>query len=665
MGKKGRLLLLLGAVIALGVPVWLWFSQPPKRQPPADYSSDKRPDRPASTPDDLERFVGSEACARCHEKISRQYAQSGMARSWRAVDEQTLGDFGNATVEDDKSGYRYRVLREEGRIFQEETRLAPEGESSHQLRVQADYTVGSGNHAQAMVAEHNGYLHQLPIAWFSASKSWRLNPGYELVNHRFSRAIPPGCVECHGPIAAYEAPTRNRFQTPLAEGIGCERCHGPGREHVAYWDDVHARNLPALPPKDPEAFARASMVHPRRDNPHRTNDVCMQCHLQGDVTVFQPGSGPFCFRPGEDLSAHRLDFLVKTDQPESFGLASHGARMMQSRCYLESEPKLTCIHCHDPHLPTRAFAPSYFDARCTDCHPPASCMREVPPGMEKKAEGCVGCHMPRRPTREGQHLVFTDHWIRKRPASKQPSPMVLSANADVELINIWPGADPHRLRLGCAYVKLHETVGPQTQALERGLRILLEAKQKGHEDVESRYSLGSALIGLQRGADAIDVLQGVVSNHPGHLQARFRLGIAWDQVKQYDRAVREYEAVIASAPAWMEPYPLLARLYLFREQPQPAIALLERQRKYNPDAGTFAQLAMARHLQGESIDTLMSLLDEALRRDPRLVQAYLYRAYFHTTTGKLDQARASYRAALAIEPGNPIALDGLKGLEGR
>jgi hypothetical protein len=73
-----------------------------------------------------------------------------------------------------------------------------------------------------------------------------------------------------------------------------------------------------------------------------------------------------------------------------------------SRCFDESDGRLKCTTCHDPHtlLPASVSA---FDAKCLGCHAPAAC-----PVSRKD---CASCHMPRE--KQMMHSDFADHWIRK------------------------------------------------------------------------------------------------------------------------------------------------------------------------------------------------------------------------------------------------------------
>lgn len=650
------LLLVLGAG---GVGALCWLS---RRAPPAATSRQpaSAPARSeAHRPDRLAGFVGDQVCAGCHSEIAESYSRSGMSHSWQGIDDSPpAGAKALNDVHDPHSSLVYTVVRDGDRFFVTE-RSAQRSEDPLERRVEARYLVGSGNHAQTLVSETNGYLHQMPVAWFAADGEWRLNPGYESFNHRFERPVPPGCIGCHGTIAEHVEPTRNRYRHPIPDGIGCERCHGPGARHVAHWNGIAAE---ASAPIQRSTDADPTIVNPGRLPADRGNDICLQCHLQGDVTLYAQGRDPFSFRPGDRLREHRLDLLARTERPEAFGVASHGARLIRSKCFRESDGGLTCFRCHDPHRPVADFQPGVFNARCIECHQPEACGREAPPAEKQEPAGCTVCHMPQRSTREGQHLVFTDHWIRARPV-EEPEPEQLAPNADVELVSPWPDHQPDRSRLGSAYVLLHETMGPQFTALGMGVQLLLEESRSPELDEQELYWLGSGLVSLRRSRDAIAVFEQLLQRQPDHLQARFRLAIAYDQLQDYDRAVRLYERLITDDPEWIDPYPLVSRIHLFRRDPDRAIPLLKQQITLLPDATAWANLATARWLEGTPIDECLQDVERALRLDPRSIDALLVQAHFLTVSGRTADAMETYRRILAIDPQNATARAQLEKLE--
>lgn len=606
---------------------------------------------------ELADYAGSIACEACHAEIAADYRASAMARSWRRIEQPLPESFTRqSSFVDPKSGYQYRLFVDGGRVYQEEASDEPEG--AHRLLREATYLVGSGTRAQSMVSAENGYLCQMPLGWFADVQAWKLSPGYELHNWRFSRPIIPGCIACHGSPVAHRQPTRNRYDLPVEDGISCERCHGPGRDHVEHWKMDAAR--PSTEQSD------GAIVNPARLSADRANDVCLQCHLQGDVTVFAEGAHAYSFHPGDRLTEHRLDYLIRTDSPQEFGIASHGGRMMRSRCYLESGRSMTCTVCHDPHRPVTAFKREFFDSKCMTCHTQESCHRAVPAGQTRISGGCTQCHMPTRKSVESQHLAMTDHWIRRTsdgPAAVPAQSEAVDAKSAVELVSAWPLADPDQGHLGTAYVLLHETMGPHPAALDRAIELLNSALRSEPRRHEARFWLASALISRYRSSEAVPILRELLAERPDWHLARFRLAIAYDQLRQYRDAIAQYRQVIEQTPDWMEPYPLLARLYLFQRDSSSAAQLLKQQLTHQDDAGAYASLALARRLGGAPLAESLELIDNALRLDPRQSAAYLNRAALLSEAGQVQGAVFDFERALAIEPGNAAAQAGLQALK--
>ncbi len=579
-----------------------------------------------------------------------------MSHSWQPATTSALPPdaAAAATVADALEGYRYQVAIDGDRIDQVETRG---DDPAHRLQRRADYLVGSGRHALALVSAENGYLTQLPLAWFRSTGSWRMNPGYELKNHRFSRPITPGCIACHGTEAVHEPPAPNRFVLPIPAGIACRRCHGEARRHVAYWSGADKKEA------QPEAAAR--LVHPARLPPARANDLCLQCHLQGDVTVYRRGRSALEFSPGDDLREHRHDFLVALQRHESLGVASHGARMLGGRCYTASQGRLTCILCHDAHRPAGDVSAEQYDRKCATCHTPESCAREVPRDAVPADTGCVACHMPQRAAQEGIHLVFTDHAIVRHappPDRVAPPPPLPPPDAEVDLVSCWPGEEPPAAVRGAAYVLFHEAMGPQKPALRRGRQLLSAAVTHDPADQPSRYYLASAQLGLGAGPQAVALLRELLQDEPAWPAARYRLALAYELAGDAASAIEQYERLRREAPGWSEPYPRLAQLYLATQRPAAAVAVLRQQLSYQADPLALAQLALARRLQGDSHAAALAEVTRALQLDPRSSTAYLHRATLFLLIGENDQAAADFQRVLRIDPGNAQALQALEAL---
>ena len=85
-----------------------------------------------------------------------------------------------------------------------------------------------------------------------------------------------------------------------------------------------------------------------------------------------------------------------------------------------------CGTCHDAH------AGSTRQAACLDCHKPHA----------NGGADCAGCHMPKGRSREGEHVVYTDHTIARKPGSvaalKELRPFAWMAPTERE----WALAEP-------------------------------------------------------------------------------------------------------------------------------------------------------------------------------------------------------------------------------
>jgi hypothetical protein len=182
--------------------------------------------------------------------------------------------------------------------------------------------------------------------------------------------------------------------------IGCERCHGPGGHHVA----AVAAGFSSLETAGPGESSGAAI-----------NEMCGKCHSM--------------HRP-EVISAPRTDPVWNRFQ---------ALALTWSRCFKESEGKLSCVTCHDPHR-NRETSPARNEAKCLGCHgspkanPTASKRSPTSTARGKPAtgkddstraqtvcpvnptRGCIECHMPRN-WQQGTHSFKTDHFIRVREGS--------------------------------------------------------------------------------------------------------------------------------------------------------------------------------------------------------------------------------------------------------
>ena len=245
-------------------------------------------------------YVGTAACANCHEEIADQYATHSMGRSAMALDASVaLQQIENATF--DADGFRYKVTNEDGQWVHHQGRIQADGTEIASMDLVAQHLIGSGNHGQSFLVQRDQYLFMSPITWYPDKQIWHLSPGYEKTNSQFNRPVVDTCLYCHTDQSKAISNTLNKYASPAisAHAIGCERCHGPGQAHAAK-QDSETTNI----------GEDDSIVNPGRLDFARREAICQQCHLSGAARVTKNGKKLSDFRPGEPLESAYTIFTV-------------------------------------------------------------------------------------------------------------------------------------------------------------------------------------------------------------------------------------------------------------------------------------------------------------------------------------------------------------------
>ncbi len=357
-------------------------------------------------------YVGDAACTACHEDIATDYRQHSMGRSLTPLDspQQVAQVAHNVNREDNDNarnvftagGFRYEVLHKDGKVFHRQSRVADDGGELAVIEEQIQYAIGSGHHGQSYLVDRDGFLFMSPITWYPDKQIWDLSPGYHKTNSQFNRPVIEICLYCHANRAPRVPYTTNRYAQPPFEGfaIGCERCHGPGAQHVS----LHQAG-------DVVDSGDHKIVNPARLEPALREAVCQQCHLSGVARVLKPGRSLYDYRPGQSPDTCFSTFVLRPELVDNERLVGQVEQMYQSRCYQGSDGKLGCISCHDPHrLPTAQERTAFYRDRCLQCHPPDDCQIEEPARKEANQDSCMVCHMPRHET-EVRHASAVNHRI--------------------------------------------------------------------------------------------------------------------------------------------------------------------------------------------------------------------------------------------------------------
>jgi predicted CXXCH cytochrome family protein len=312
------------------------------------------------------QFVGSKACESCHKTTYDRWVKTRMANivvDPKAHPEAILGDFStpNPVVSFKKEDIAFTYgSRWKQRYF---------------TKVGNDYFV-------------------LPAQWDVTNRTWSR---YHVENgtdwwtkyypdENSKRPTGPLCDGCHS--VNYNIATKQ----PTEWNVGCERCHGAGGDHV-------------------RAPSKQNIVNPARLDFVRGNDVCIQCHSQGQP-LKKPLDGvyydwPVGYQPGDRLSdyweleEHKLGEETFTHFSEG---SAHKNRM-QGNDFVTSvmyRRGISCWSCHDVHgTGNRAEVIRTGNDLCLSCHgqtspagPRGSLEEHTHHSATSAGSQCIACHAP-------------------------------------------------------------------------------------------------------------------------------------------------------------------------------------------------------------------------------------------------------------------------------
>jgi hypothetical protein len=430
--------------------------------------------------------VGSKSCATCHRSIYDSYQKSGMAgTSGRTGDRKE--SFERATFD------QYSVTPE--------YQLSLGNEVVRRL----EWFVGSGGLGRSYLISRNGFLFQAPVSYYAKAAKWDVSPGFGAGRHTdFTRPVETGCLQCHASRLQPIAGTLNGFRSPpfLEGGVSCERCHGPGSEHV-------------------RSAGKRPVVNPAKLDPARRDSVCAQCHLTGAARLARGGAK--AYRPG-DLLSDSLAVFTWVSSGSTVNATSHMEKLSQSRCLTSSGSRMWCGTCHDPH-----GAASDFNAKCLGCHSRTECTR---------GPACTTCHMPQTQAASMDHVAFTDHSIPRKPGTAP-------ATADQrELAPFWRNAFSSRDE-AVAYALVAQT---ESDVRPKAFELLVEAAERNPKDIPILAQLAQFYDRMREEDRAASLYQRVLVLDPNHVATAVNLGVFLARQGRVTDAIALWEKALSRAP---------------------------------------------------------------------------------------------------------------------
>jgi len=361
---------------------------------------------PSPQPVPRSEYAGDESCRSCHASEFDTFERTAHHLTSRFPNAQTIaGKFtsGANVLTTFNPLLSFRMEEKDGSFNQVAVTGEPPHVSYHRERI--DFVIGSGGKGQTYLYWRGDRLFELPVSYWTELGRWVNSPGYLDGVADFDRPVDPRCLECHATYihSVSASLSGNEFDKSSAVlGISCERCHGPGRAHVALFQSP------------PASITDTRIVNLAKLSRDLGLGVCGQCH----GGLGRPLAPAFSYRPGEPL-----DKFIELQQPgPQENVDVHGnqiALLERSKC-LQASGSLTCWTCHDEHAQERPAAS--YSQRCLTCHKPENCGLFAKLGRAI-ASDCVDCHMPVQDSHvivsddNGRHVSahVRNHWIKVYP----------------------------------------------------------------------------------------------------------------------------------------------------------------------------------------------------------------------------------------------------------
>ena len=327
------------------------------------------------------------ACAGCHASQAKTQPDTPMGRGMQWPDADPLFKT-HPDLTFRKGLYTYTVRSEKDQPVYSVT------DGSRTITLPIHWSFGKG--AQTWVLEKDGQLLESMVSYYPSIDGLEITTGDqdltpqnldEAVGRKLREGEPRDCFGCHSSGDVVKGTLHLQMLEP---GVTCEHCHSGADSHMlaAIQGEAYGTAPPDL----------------RKLTSEDISNFCGQCHRTWETVVRSNWRGPVDVR----------------FQPY---------RLANSKCFDGTDPRISCIACHNPHQDLVTDEKSY-DSKCLACHASkgdsASVSRQAAEHRDAKAcpvasANCASCHMPKVKLPNGL-VTFHDHEIRiAKPGTPYPN----------------------------------------------------------------------------------------------------------------------------------------------------------------------------------------------------------------------------------------------------
>ncbi len=278
-------------------------------------------------------FIGSKRCGECHRFLYHQQQRASRhAQTLRlGADLRDVPLPSRAVADPHFPGLSHSFTRISADRIEIKSRIADRA-----IGAIIEYAVGSGRHGITMVAkDEQGIDRELRVSYFGEGQTWGETKGITAPprepGDQIGLALAPKplrhCLHCHSTWFGAVDISRSAPKGPeaLDRGIGCERCHGPGLNHIKAVES---------------GFAQAAIALSARSPSNAKLQSCTECHAS--------------------------DGSIEPSDPEF--TRAQGTTLLFSRCFTATGGQLGCTTCHDPHRVLDNTI-SHYETKCLECQP--------------------------------------------------------------------------------------------------------------------------------------------------------------------------------------------------------------------------------------------------------------------------------------------------------
>ncbi len=284
-------------------------------------------------------YVGSAACAECHEELYDVFIQSGHPYKLNKVVDGQPPEYPFTEIADPPEGYTWDDI---------------------------SYVIG-GYNWKARFIDQDGFIITGDADATTQYNLWNdeLEMGDEWVAYHAGEEKPYDCGSCHTTgytTSGNQDDLPGMIGTWAEDGVQCEECHGPGSSHVNH----------------PMSFGMDIDRHPA---------ACNECHSQGEVEIVEASDGFVQHHDqyGELFQGkHAVIDCVMCHDPHAGVVQLREAKLPTTRT--------NCEDCHFKEVQVQNNSiHERINVKCIDCHMPRLTQNAV--GDPERFTGDLRTHM--------------------------------------------------------------------------------------------------------------------------------------------------------------------------------------------------------------------------------------------------------------------------------